>query len=45
MEPRREKPKVTKPHPEKKCKRFRLVKLEARIAPSFQWGVGRGVTM
>jgi hypothetical protein len=34
MEPRREEPKDTKPRPEEKLKRFRLVKLEERIAPS-----------
>jgi hypothetical protein len=34
MEPRREEPKDCKPRPEEKPKRFRLVKLEERIAPS-----------
>jgi hypothetical protein len=34
MEPRREKPKAPKPRPEEKQKRFRLIKLEERIAPS-----------
>ena len=33
MEPRREEPKDCKPRPEEKPKRFRLVKLEERIAP------------
>ena len=32
MEPRREEPKVSKPHPKEKRKRFRIVKLEERIA-------------
>jgi hypothetical protein len=34
MAPRREKPKVPKPRPEEKPRRFRLIKLEARIAPA-----------
>jgi hypothetical protein len=34
MEPRREEPQAPKPRPEEKPKRFRLVKLEDRIAPS-----------
>jgi hypothetical protein len=33
MERHREKPKAAKPHPEEKQRRFRLVKLEERIAP------------
>jgi hypothetical protein len=33
MEPHREKPKDPKPCPEQKRKRFRIVKLEERIAP------------
>jgi hypothetical protein len=33
MEPRREPPKALKPRPEEKQKRFRLIKLEERIAP------------
>jgi hypothetical protein len=33
MDPRREKPKAAKPRPEKKPKRFRIVKLEERITP------------
>lgn len=33
MEPRREEKKPVKPRPEEKPKRFRLVKLEERIAP------------
>jgi hypothetical protein len=32
MEPRREKPKAPKPRAEEKTKRFRIVKLEERIA-------------
>jgi hypothetical protein len=31
--PRREEPKTLKPHPREKAKRFRLIKLEHRIAP------------
>ena len=34
MEPRREEPKAPKSRPEEKQKRFRIVKLEERIAPS-----------
>jgi hypothetical protein len=34
MEPRREEPKAAKPPSEQKPKRFRIVKLEERIAPS-----------
>jgi hypothetical protein len=34
MEPRQEKPKTTKPRTAEKPKRFRIVKLEERIAPS-----------
>jgi hypothetical protein len=33
MEPRREEPTTTTPRPEEKQKRFRLIKLEERIAP------------
>jgi hypothetical protein len=33
MEPRREQPKAPEPRPQEKPKRFRLVKLEERIAP------------
>ena len=33
MEPHREEPKAPKPRPEEKQKRFRIVKLEERIAP------------
>jgi hypothetical protein len=33
MEPRREEPKAPTPRPEEKPKRFRLIKLEERIAP------------
>jgi hypothetical protein len=38
MKPRQEKPKTVKPRTEEKPKRFRIVKLEERIAPSFSWG-------
>jgi hypothetical protein len=34
MEPRQEKPKTTKPRTEERPKRFRLIKLEQRIAPT-----------
>jgi hypothetical protein len=34
MEPRREELQAPKPRPEEKPKRFRIVKLEERIAPS-----------
>jgi hypothetical protein len=34
VEPRREEPKAPTPRPEEKPKRFRLIKLEERIAPS-----------
>jgi hypothetical protein len=34
MEPRREEPRATPPRPDEKKKRFRIVKLEERIAPS-----------
>jgi hypothetical protein len=34
MEPRRGEPKYPGPLPEEKCKRFRIVKLEERIAPT-----------
>jgi hypothetical protein len=33
MKPRRKQPKVAKPRPEEKQKRFRLIKLEERITP------------
>jgi hypothetical protein len=39
MEPRREEKKPEKPRPEEKQKRFRLIKLEERIAPK---GGGKG---
>ena len=43
MEPRREEPKGPKPGPKEKRKRFRLVKLEERIAPKKPVdGVGEG---
>ncbi len=34
MEPRREEPKTTTTQPKEKARRFRIVKLEERIAPS-----------
>jgi hypothetical protein len=34
MEPHREQPKAARPRPEEKRKRFRIVKLEERIAPT-----------
>jgi hypothetical protein len=34
MEPRHEEPKAPTPQPEEKSRRFRIVKLEERIAPS-----------
>jgi hypothetical protein len=34
MEPRREQPEARKPRPAQKPRRFRLIKLEERIAPS-----------
>jgi hypothetical protein len=40
MGPRREEPKTPKPRPEEKPKRFRIVKLEERIAPSSCGGRG-----
>jgi hypothetical protein len=48
MEPRREalrreEPKAPKPRTEEKPKRFRIVQLEERVTPSFQWGIGRGI--
>jgi hypothetical protein len=43
MEPRREEPKVSRPHPKEKRKRFRIVKLEERVAPKKTVsGVGEG---
>jgi hypothetical protein len=52
MEPRREEPKAAKqrpgekkPRPGEKPGRFRVIRLEERIAPtSFQWGIGRGIS-
>jgi hypothetical protein len=38
MKPSQENPKPAKPRTEEKPKRFRIVKLEERIAPSFSWG-------
>jgi hypothetical protein len=34
MEPRREQPKAPNPQPQERPKRFRLIKLEERIAPT-----------
>jgi hypothetical protein len=34
MEARREEPKTHEPHPQEKPRRFRLMKLEERIAPA-----------
>ena len=42
MEPRREEPKASTPQPKGKPRRFRIVKLEERIAPSFVNGNGQG---
>jgi hypothetical protein len=44
MEPHREKPKEPKPCPEEKRKRFRIVKLEERIAPGGGHGNGSNAT-
>src|SRR5262245_49549039 len=44
MKPQQENPKPAKPRTEEKPKRFRIVKLEPRIAPSFQWGVCNGMS-
>jgi hypothetical protein len=51
MEPRREAPKAATPRPEEKESRpggkpgrFRVIRLEERIAPSFQWGIGRRIS-
>jgi hypothetical protein len=41
MEPRREEPKAPKPRPEEKRKRFRVIKLEERIAPGKGNSVGK----
>jgi hypothetical protein len=38
MEPRREEPKVPNPGTQQKPKRFRLIKLEERIAPGGKGG-------
>jgi hypothetical protein len=40
MEPDRKQPTVSKPPPEAKPKRFRLVKIEDRIAPGYVGTVG-----
>jgi hypothetical protein len=40
MEPRREEPKAPKPRTEEKPKRFRIVKLEERIAPAYHGTAG-----
>jgi hypothetical protein len=37
-DPHREEPKAPKSNTEEKLPRFRLIKLEERIAPSFNWG-------
>ena len=42
MEPRREEPKTPEPCPVAKPRRFRLIKLEERIAPSNPGGGGSG---
>jgi hypothetical protein len=44
MEPRREEPQAPTPRPEEKPKRFRLVKLEERIAPGGGNGHGSNAT-
>jgi hypothetical protein len=38
MEPRREEPKAAKPHLEQKPKRFRILRLEERLAPKHGTG-------
>jgi hypothetical protein len=43
MESRREQPKAAEPRPEEKQKRFRLIKLEERIAPKSKGGGTRGI--
>jgi hypothetical protein len=40
MEPRREEPKAPKPRPEEKPKRFRILRLEERLAPKHGGGGG-----
>ena len=46
MEPRREEPKAPTPRPEEKPKRFRIVKLEERIAPGGEsQGTGFCITL
>ena len=42
MEPRREEPKVPKPGAEVRPKRFRIIKLEERIAPKRSGKAGAG---
>ena len=37
-DPHREEPKASKSNTEEKLPRFRLIKLEERLAPSFSWG-------
>jgi hypothetical protein len=44
MEPHREEQKPEEPRREEKPKRFRLIKLEERIAPSHKGGGGGGAT-
>jgi hypothetical protein len=43
MEPRRERPKDPRPRPQGKPKRFRIVKLEPRIAPKHSGSIGPGL--
>jgi hypothetical protein len=45
MEPRQEKPKATKPRTEAKPNRFRIVQLEARVAPSYQMGAHQNLVV
>ena len=44
MEPRREESKAPTPQPKEKARRFRIVKLEERIAPSNEGGNGTNHT-
>jgi hypothetical protein len=43
MEPRREDPKESTPEQKEKPRRFRIVKLEERIAPAYGQGQGHGI--
>ena len=45
MEPRREEPTAPTPQPQEKPRRFRIVKLEERIAPSHGHGKGDSLTL